>query len=480
MDSDVDVLVAGGGISGLAIAAVLVDAGLSVQIWEQNERAGGKIQSDADGGYVTDRAACMVLNFRPEVARFVSEFGLNAEKLPRPKFNNRYVVHEGRLAVVPMRLGKLLRSPLWSTRGKLRLALEPLLPKGGSEDETVAQFITRRLGSEIYEKAFDPYVAGPLASNPHRANARTVLPRLTELERRYGSLIVGMVAHRALHRSSASVTESFSFRGGMATLTNALADTVGHRLRTGCGVVGLEPHPAGWQIYGASSQGSQTLRARRIVLSVPAARAADLVSDIDAELAQLLRGVEYAPIVVVHTGFDSRSVPHPLDGNGFLVPQRENMSINGCLWTSSLFPARAPDGKVLLTSYLGGARRPAATDWGDTRCVTEVSSAIARLLGGCGDPEMVRIDRHDRGLPVYHGRYCGRLKAIELRLSEHPGLYLEANYRDGVSVRDRVARAYTIAERIRRQLRSERNETSTERMRVRPLYRLNAGARSTV
>lgn len=479
MTSDVDVLVVGGGISGLATAAILVDEGLSVRIWEQNERAGGKIQTDAQGGYVTDRAACMILNFRPEVARFVTEFGLGAKKLPRPAFNNRYVVHKGQLTAVPMRLGKLLKSPLWSASGKLRLALEPLIPKGGHENETVTQFITRRLGSEMFEKAFDPYVAGPLASNPDCANARTVLPRLTELERRYGSLLIGMAAHRALGRSSASITESFSFRGGMATLTNSLMQTVGHRLRTGCGVVGLEPKGWGWQIHGASAEGSVTLRARRLVLSVPAGQAADLVSDMDAELAQLLRGVEYAPIVVVHTGFDAESVPHPLDGNGFLVPRCENMSINGCLWTSSLFPARAPDGKVLLTNYFGGARQPAAIDWDDSRCVSEVLNAVEHLLGVRGDPEMARIDRHQRGLPVYHGQYSRRLQAIDIRLSAHPGMYLEANYRDGVSVRDRIARAYRVAEEIRKQVTAERKETSRKLVSVSPQYHLNTGSRST-
>jgi oxygen-dependent protoporphyrinogen oxidase len=143
-------------------------------------------------------------------------------------------------------------------------------------------------------------------------------------------------------------------------------------------------------------------------------------------------------------------VRHPLDGTGFLVPrsQRESRVLSGNLWMSALFPARAPDAKVLLTSYLGGARRPEAADWDDERSVSNVLSVLEPLLGLRGAPEMVRVDRHRRGLPLYHGAYQGRMRAIDERLAGLPGLSLAANYRDGISVRDRIVCGHAIARRV--------------------------------
>lgn len=459
MASDADVLVVGGGISGLAIAAVLANGGTSVQLWEASRRPGGKIQTDTHAGYVTDRGACMVLNFRPEVSRFLGEFGMASEKLFSPAAQNRYLAHDGRLVAVPMRPGKLLRCPLWSTRAKLRLALEPLIPRGGHQDETVSEFITRRLGKEALESAFDPYLAGPLASDPDRANAWSALPRLTALERRYGSLTLGAVAHRVLRRATVTVNESFSFHGGMETLTDRLADTPGVTVRTNCRVVGIGRDKDGWILNASSPQGPVTLSARQVVLSVPAGEAARLLSHVDKDLARLLGGIQYAPVVVVNVGFDRDAVSHSLDGKGFLVPRREHLALNGCLWTSSLFPGRVPAGKVLLTNYLGGARQPNAIDWDDRRCMSEVLSNIGPLLHIRGDPEMVRIDRHAQGLPLYHGRYYQRLRDIEARVSQLPGLSLEANYLGGVSVRDRITRAYAVAERIRQDSAGTARET---------------------
>jgi oxygen-dependent protoporphyrinogen oxidase len=184
------------------------------------------------------------------------------------------------------------------------------------------------------------------------------------------------------------------------------------------------------------------------VLSVPADAAAELLNRLDQDLAKLLRGVQYTPMTVVHTGFDRHAVRHPLDGTGFLIPHRVSVAATGCLWMSSLFPDRAPPGKILLTNYLGGARLPEAVEWDDFRSLSQILKVISPLLGIRGDPEMVRIDRHHSALPLYHGRYHGRMRAITDRLQQLPGLHLEANYRGGVSVRDRIACAYNVAKRI--------------------------------
>lgn len=446
--TDVDVLVVGGGISGLATAWWLIRNGASVEIWERDTRFGGKIRTDAGHGYTTERAAALVMNFRPEVKQLIAETQLDAAKTVRAPCANRYLVDGGRLVALPMTLGGMFASPLWRVRDRVRLALEPFVPKGGHEWETVSEFITRRLGKTMLEKAFDPYVAGPLASDPDRANAVAALPRLTALEQRYGSLAAGVVAHKVLRRRTACATETFSFQGGMSTLVESLAKTPGLRWKRGCTLTELEMDGRGWRAVGAGRHTERMLCARHVVLSTPAHAAASLLAPLDPELSELLRGIEYAPLCAVHLGLPESAILHPLDGTGFLAPRREGMALNGNLWMSSLFPDRAPAGKALLTSYLGGACRPEAADWDDARTLSAVLSTLEPLLGIRGTPEMVRIDRHRRALPLYHGAYPARMRAIEERLEHLPRLHLVANYRGGISVRDRIVRGHAVARHI--------------------------------
>lgn len=446
----VDVLIVGGGISGLASAWWLARAGLSVEVWEAGERPGGKIASTRQDGYLTERAASMVLNFRPEVAELMREAGLEAAKTTRlPAAEaHRYLLHEGCLQALPMRLGAMLTSPLWSLRGKLRLLAEPFVLSAGRTDEPVSEFITRRLGREALEKAMEPFIAGVLAADADQASAAAVLPRLVALEQRYGSIGAGVLTNRILNRRTASTTEAFSFRGGMGTLVEALAKTPGIDLRTGHAAQELVHDGSGWQATAATPQGQRTVSACQVIVATPAPAAAALVNSLDGELAQLLHGIDYASVAVMHMGMAREAVGHPLDGTGFLAPKGKSAALTGNMWMSTLFPDRAPPGKVLLTSYLGGARAPQVADWDDERLAGETLRTLHSLLDLKADPETVRIDRHREALPLYHGAYQARLQAIAARLQHLPGLHLEANYRGGVSVRDRIACGHAVAKRI--------------------------------
>ena len=447
--SDIDVLVIGGGISGLSIATSLVQEGVSVELWESSPRSGGKIATDRDNrGYVTERAANMVMNFRPEVNRFIEQSNLVAKKSVVAPVVRRYMLHDHKLIAVPTKLAAMIGSPMWSLAGKLRMLGEPFVRKRGHEDETVSEFITRRLGREVLEKAMGPYVSGVLASNPDLASARSVLPRLTGLEERYGSLTLGILAHKLLRKRTGVPHESFSFEGGMSTLVECLVNNPGIRIRPDHTAVELHKQGSNWRVTGSASGTELSVTARHVVLSVPADTAAELLNPLDQDLAKLLRGVQYTPMTVVHTGFDRHAVRHALDGTGFLIPRRVSAAATGCLWMSSLFPDRAPPGKILLTNYLGGARLPEAVEWDDKRSVAEILNVISPLLNVRGAPEMVRIDRHHRALPLYHGNYHRRMRAVTDRLRQIPGLHLEANYRGGVSIRDRIACAYIAAKQI--------------------------------
>lgn len=446
--SDVDVLVIGGGISGLATAWCLARRGISVEVWDRQEQPGGKISSARQDGYVTERAASMVMNFRPEITRFLDESGADIHKVFSAPAAKRYLVSDGRLETIPNKLGAAIVSAPFSRRGRARLMLEPFIPKGGHEDETVSAFVRRRFGDELLEGAMDPFVAGTLASDPDRACAQAVLPRLTALEARYGSIALGVITNKLLRRNAAMPNEVFSFAGGMGTLVESLAAIPGVGFRPGRSAARLMREQGGWRVEASSSDGDFSFSARKVVLCTPAKVAARLIGSLDTDLQSLLADIEYAPLSVVHLGFSRADIRHPLDGTGFLAPRREGLGVNGCLWPSSLFPGRAPAGKALLSCYLGGARNPAAAAWDDDRSIDAALESIAPLLDIRGPAEMVRIDRHREALPLYHGRYVARMKEIDRRLAAHPGLHLEANYKGGVSVRDRILCAYRAADRI--------------------------------
>jgi len=456
--NDTEALVIGGGVSGLAVAQRLARVGLRVEVWERESRPGGKIQSASRDGYLTEKGAAMLFNFRPDVTRFVADAGLENAKQARADVDHRHVISNGQLKELPMKMGSLVFSDVWSTRGKLRMMLEPFVPKGRRQDETVSQFVTRRLGPEMLDKAMGPYVAGLLASDPDLASARAVLPRLVALEQKYGSIAVGAFVHRVLRRKTATVTEAFSFQGGMETLARTLVRADGVCFCGGHTVTALSQTRDGWQVVARTAAGERVVRAAQVVLSTPAHTAAALLRAPSAELAALLDGIKYASLNVVHTGFDRRVIEHPLDGNGFLAQGLNGTPLIGSMWMSSLFDDRVPPGRVLLSNYLGGARHPGTITWSDERLVDAAITALQPLLGIRAEPEMVHVDRHGRALPLYHGDYCSRTQQLQQLLATLPGLHITANYRGGVAVRDRLACAMQTATQI---VEAVRRPTST-------------------
>ncbi len=448
--SDLDVLVVGGGISGLATATSLAQEGLSVAVWERTQRSGGKIQSDSCAGYLTEQAASIVMNFRPEVGQFIHRSGLDSLKTPRVATRNeqRYVMHQGRLQTIPKTLTGMIRSPLWSLRGKMRLLAEPLVPRTPQSCESVAAFVRRRLGAELLDKAMEPFIAGTLASDPEQADVRSVLPRMLALEQRYGSIALGVVVNKLLRRGTAMSQNIFSFTGGMSGMIQRLAGQSGLAFKSSHEVIMIEPASDGWRVFAQTPEGERNVRTRHLVLSTPAQDAANLLREQDGDLADLLSGIVYAPLNVVHLGFNRDAIGHPLNGLGFLVPGTERMRITGCQWMSSIFPQRAPVGHALLTCYLGGCRLPEACDWSDEACIDAVLNDLENPLSTRSSPEMARVIRHRRALPLYHGNYHARCQQIESRVRALPGLHLQGNYLGGVSVRDRIAQALLLARQI--------------------------------
>ncbi|MCU7835889.1 MAG: protoporphyrinogen oxidase [gamma proteobacterium symbiont of Taylorina sp.] len=448
---DVDVLVIGGGISGLTTASYLSSNGLSVQIWEKTDRAGGKIKTNHTDGFQTEQAASMVMNFRPEVDQFLQQTGLEQYKIKRSlkSENQRYLIHQGKLQSLPMTIGRLFLSPLWSTSGKFRLLMEPFIFKGTHSNETVTEFVSRRFGSEFLEKAMEPFISGTLASDPDLACAQYVIPRLTALEKKYGSITAGIFAHKILGKRTARNPESFSFKDGMETLTKRLAanPVVGFQYNYQVQKIIQHGHYH-WEVQASTPEGDIQCKSRHVVITSPAETAARLLSPLSQTLSDTLSSIKYTSLSVVHLGYEQSAVKHSLDSAGFLVPRQEKMNINGNLWMSSIFSGLTPDKHILLSSYLGGTRHPSAINLSHQQSIEQVIEDINSLLNINDSPVMTRVDKHPKALPLYHGNYHQKLLLIKEQLQTLAGLHIEANYKGGISIRDRIVSAEKTANKI--------------------------------
>jgi oxygen-dependent protoporphyrinogen oxidase len=333
------------------------------------------------------------------------------------------------------------------------------------------------MGSEMLTKLIDPFIAGTMASDPELAEAQAVLPRLTALEKKYGSITAGIVINKIIRRKGGATPDVFSFKNGMGTLPAELSHLLSEQIHYSTRGIAIEPRARGWQITAEQQNefyGSTEIQihAKQVVLAQPAKQASDIIAPLCATLSTLLASIDYAPLTVVHQGFEQTIIKQALNGGGFLLPKNEQQALLGNLWMSSLFTHRAPTGKVLLTSYLGGCRQPEVRNWSDEQCLEQTYIALNQYLSLKGDPEMFQLHRHSNALPLYHGAYLKKCTEIKQTLALLPGVHIVANYLDGISVRDRIMQALQVSDKINKNLISVNtsiisvNNTSTVVQRV--------------
>lgn len=446
------VAILGGGIAGLT-AAYQLQAGIAnVTVFEQAGQPGGMIRSERARGYLLEHGPNTLRRATPLMNALISRLDLEDARVPaQPAAKNRYVVRGGTLHVLPTSLPAFLSTHLLSWRARLRLLCEPFVrcPPTGTE-ETVAQFAHRRLGREVLDYGLNPFVAGVFAGDPERLSLRHAFPRLHALEQEHGSLFGGLIRHVLRRRGNddpPSRSGLFSFREGLQQLPHALARALGPSVEYETTVTALRPDGAHWAVTTRSGPRTQRRTFDAVVCTLPLHRLGALRWDMPPTL-EPLREVPYPPVSLIHLGLRRADVQHPLDGFGMLVPEAETeIRILGTLFSSTLFPNRAPAGHVLLTTFVGGTRHPdlgRADAEAQTRVVRE---DLQRLLGVQGQPALARRVHWPRAIPQYevgYGRVKKRLDRIE-RL--HPGLFFAGNYRQGIAVSDAMASADAAAER---------------------------------
>jgi oxygen-dependent protoporphyrinogen oxidase len=452
-----DAIIVGGGISGLTVAFFLRRAGLAVSVLEAGDSPGGTMKTVAEGGWLVETGPNSALETTPLFGEMFEGLGITGERLyADAAAGRRYILRDAKLHPLPMSPAAFIVSSLWSAGGKLRLMKEPFVGRA-AEEETVAQFVRRRLGPEFLDYAINPFVAGVYAGDPSSLSVRAAFPKLYALEERYGGLIRGMVQGAGERRKRAEKAKDrarmFSFRNGMQIFPDALARLPGLDMRLGSAVTSVErkePPEGGRGFVVRYRRGGreESLEASAVVLAVPAYAAGELIRPFSAPLAEALGRIFYPPVTEVFLGFPSASMGRPLDGFGFLVPEREKRNILGTIWTSALFPGRAPEGHVALTTFVGGSRQPSLAERDDGELARMVSAELRTLMGVRGDPVYAKIVRWQKAIPQYTLGHLALMAELGEFESCMRGLYLGGNYRGGIAVGDCLTAGESLARRI--------------------------------
>jgi oxygen-dependent protoporphyrinogen oxidase len=465
------VIIIGGGISGLSTAWLLRDkarkAGieLDLTLLEKEKRLGGKIWSIREGGYTCEWGPNGFLDSKPQTLDLCRSIGVEKE-LHRSNDNarKRFIFSGGELHRLPEGAPSFLKSRLISWPGKLRLALEPtpfIASAPAGVDETLADFGRRRLGGEALDKLIAPMVSGIFAGDPETMSLISCFPRIAELEREYGGLVRAMImlakkkkkdiaAGKVVSSAAGPGGVLTSFRDGIQHLSDVLQGSLDGIVKPGSAVTRIDKGQS--MPYRVTCTDGSQHEADLVIAASPAFAVADMLDGIDADIAKVLRQIPYSSMTVVCFGYERERISHPLDGFGYLIPKKEGCSTLGTLWDSSMFENRAPEGKVLLRSMMGGACFPEYVKLGDDEVVARVRKDLKATMGIDAAPSFVRVFRHEQAIPQYTVGHGQRLDALDGLLKKHSGLILTGNSYRGIGLNDCVAAAQRASDEALTQL----------------------------
>jgi oxygen-dependent protoporphyrinogen oxidase len=451
----VPALVFGGGISGLVCAYTLRKAGIDAELIEASPRPGGVIQSFTRDGFLLELGP-QSFSGTAALRQLCNELGISDQVVQAPSRAPRYVLVAGRLQPVPLTPPAFFTSGLIGGATKwalLRDIFGKTMPP--EPDESVANFVRRKVSAQLLDRLVGPFVSGVYAGDPERLSVRSAFPQLYEAEKTAGSVVRGMTRLVKSRKDPRENPTLQTFRNGNETLVSALSDKIGPAMRTKARAIGISRRENGVFDVRLDSEGdSGPLSASALVFATPTDVTGNLLGQLHAAFEPLLATVEYASVAVVSLGYRKSDIGHALDGFGFLVPRSAGLRVLGTVWNSSLFPGRAPQGHALLTSFVGGATDPAAANLKTGELSNLVHREISPLLSIKSEPIFSNVQIWPRALPQYNLGHADRLTAVAKLLRSFPGIWLAGNYLRGPAVGSCVEQAITVAEEARQGLNS--------------------------
>jgi oxygen-dependent protoporphyrinogen oxidase len=460
------VVIIGGGIAGLAAAYRLVQKmpGLAITLIESHSRLGGKIVTERVDGFVLEGGPDTFLSYKPRGLGLCRELGLEDrlhgtnEKIRRTyvmRDDRLYDLPEGLTGLIPSRFGPMARSALISPIGKLRMGLDYVIPPRSADgDESIADFVKRRLGREVYDHLIEPLLSGIYAGDGEQLSLAATFPQLRQTELANGGLIKGMLAAKRAAQQKAPVPKpNGKSWSAFLTPTTGLAEIVetleqrlgGVDVRLGSPVTRVEAALPGYRVV---LKNGESLAANAIIFATPAFITADLISNLDSQISTALRAIPYVSTATVSVAYSFADIPRSLDGYGYIIPRAENRPILACTWTSTKFPHRAPEGFGLIRAFIGRAGQEGALDVDDDDLLKLVRDELRRALGITTPPVLHRIFRWPKAMPQYTLGHLDRLDVIEQRLAAHPGLFVAGNAYRGIGIPDCIASGEAAAQAI--------------------------------
>ena len=445
------VAIIGAGITGLTIAFCLKRKKVPVTVYEASDRTGGVIQSVRKDGFLAENGPNTILETAPEISQLIRDLNLESRRVnTSPDAEARFVVHDKRPVAMPSSQLGIFTSELLSVKSKLALLREPFVaPRRDGKEESVAEFVTRRLNSEFLERLIDALVAGIYAGDPSKLSVQHGFPRLAQLETKYGSLIKGQFKGARERKKTGQVSRDrapkLSFDEGLQVLPDTLAKQLGDAVKLNAPVNRLTQTNNSWRV--TTSNGDTEHSA--LVYCGTAYRLAKIqVSSQKTLNFSAFSDIRYSPVASVVLGFRREDVAHSCQGFGMLIPKIEGFKILGTIFSSSLFPNRAPADHVLLSSYVGGERNPELTKLPPDELVKLTCEDLSVLLGVKGKPVFTHTTLYPKAIPQYNVGY-GKFKELMNEIeSNAPGLFFAGNFRDGVALSDSIVAGCNMAGRL--------------------------------
>ena len=449
------VAIVGGGITGLTAAFKLCQARIPCTLYEAGERVGGPIKTTIENGYLSENGPNTILETSPFITALINDLGLQDRRLDaNPVMNKNYIVRGGKLRQLPLSPPAFARSSLFSVSAKVRIGLEPFLrQKSESEDEALSDFVLRHFGQEFLDYAINPFVAGVYAGRPENLSTRYGFPKLQAVEDKYGSILLGAVLGARERKKRAEVAKSkankLSFDSGLQVLVDALYYQIRQSVYLRSKVTSLRRTTEGWSV--TSNQNGQEVQENHaaVILTAPAHRLAQIELQTEEQTNfKQLGDIIHPPVARVVMGFRRNDVAHPLNGFGFLFPERERLKILGTTFSSSIFPHRAPLGHVVLTTYVGGCRQPDLATEAPEKLFDIILRDLQRVLGVRARPTYLNHVLFQQAIPQYNVGYKKFADFMDTLESRNPGLHFAGSYRNGISVANCIVAGHQVAERI--------------------------------
>jgi oxygen-dependent protoporphyrinogen oxidase len=455
--SSKSIAVLGAGATGLAAAHRLAQCGHRVRLFEATDRVGGSVRTERVDGWLIEGGPNSMLSSDPALGELINEVGLGGERIEaNSAAKNRYIVRRGRPVAAPLSPPSFLGTPLFSAGAKIRLFGDLFSRRRvRPSDISLEEFIASHFGQELVDYGLNPFVGGVYAGNPKKLSARYSFPQLWEIEQQHGSIIRGQIAAAKAKKASGKPRVKggiISFRNGLVALPEALAARLPQgTLQRNAQIEALVPGKP-WSIVwrdAADGGATHTEHFDAVVAALPAPALAQLrFGTLGERPLAALDGIEHPPVASLFLGYRREQVRHPLDGFGVLAPEIERRSVLGILFSSSLFPQRAPYGHVALTVMVGGARQPEIARLDADKLLVAVDRDLRELLGVSGEPVFQRHTFWPRAIPQYnlgYGRYLDAMAAVE---NAHPGFFLGGQARDGIALPACLAAGEKLAQRV--------------------------------